>query len=291
VTITTVIESDDACGMQITMTVKAGTTEVTEYVPGANHTIEVQAYSGMVNVWIHATDGNMVGTDPVSNPQADACMEAAFSSIAAATHSFTWTAPETTEPVTISVAQAADSMDEYNTATVRSPPPSPMYQNFHASSCLHMFELSFVKREGGCSCNVLVCAWPISLTSSRFQCHDKTAATVFFPLIFNSEELCHGICMCRWNFKLELPPLLVRTPHHRSSDVFVVCFIIVYVFVCMFAGMSIVEKSHGMRCLDNPPVAGAAVEGAVEGGTPEEASGAVAVATSLLAVAAAALVM
>jgi hypothetical protein len=107
--------------VQITMSLKFGSKPAAKFLPGEEHTIEVQGYSGLVNMWIHASDGGFVASPP-ANAQAAACMEAAYSLSPAATHSFKWTAPSTDEAVTISIAQATGPTDAYNTVTVRNLP-------------------------------------------------------------------------------------------------------------------------------------------------------------------------
>lgn len=100
------------------MTVTSGTDEVTTFTPGEEYTITVPAYSGSVNMWIHASAGSMAPVDTSAHQTATACPEAAFSLAPIASHEFKWTAPDASDTVTISVAQATGATDAYNTATV-----------------------------------------------------------------------------------------------------------------------------------------------------------------------------
>lgn len=115
--------------MQITISIAAGTFPVTEFEPGEVYVIEATGYSPVTNAWLHASAGAILPLDPTTHLQADACDEAAYSIAPAATHEFMWTAPNTVDCVTISVAQAFGSFEPYNTAEVR-----PF---FACVSCVH----------------------------------------------------------------------------------------------------------------------------------------------------------
>lgn len=108
------------CGVQVVMTITKDGAAVTEFAAGEMYDIEMPAYTGTANAWIHASAGEMAGADPTTHPTATACPEAAHSAqMPAATHMFVWTAPATTDPVTFSAAQATGPSDYYHTATVR----------------------------------------------------------------------------------------------------------------------------------------------------------------------------
>lgn len=106
----------------VVMTITKDGAAVTEFAAGEMYDIEMPAYTGTANAWIHASAGEMAGADPTTHPTAIACPEAAHSAqTPAATHMFVWTAPATTDPVTFSAAQATGSSDNYHTATMELP--------------------------------------------------------------------------------------------------------------------------------------------------------------------------
>ena len=106
--------------VQVVIAVTLDGAPVTSFEAGEMYDIEVPAYSGTANNWIHASAGEMAPADPAAGFTATVCPEAAHSGqIPAATHMYIWTAPATTEDVTISAAQATGPSDNYHTATVR----------------------------------------------------------------------------------------------------------------------------------------------------------------------------
>lgn len=111
-----------AC-LQVTILVMDDGLPVTEFLPGEMYVIESPPYtSGATNCWMHASDGVINPMDPATHRQASSCMMAAYSANPASAHVFQWTAPAVAACVTISVAQVMDSIDNYNTATVRGLP-------------------------------------------------------------------------------------------------------------------------------------------------------------------------
>lgn len=106
--------------MQIAVTVTKDGAAVTEYTPGEIYDVEVAAYEGSVNCWMHSSAGEVMPDNPETHAQAN-CPEASYSKAAAASHMFIWTAPDAAEPVTVSIAQAMGAGDNYKTNTVRPP--------------------------------------------------------------------------------------------------------------------------------------------------------------------------
>lgn len=95
---------------------------VKDYVPGQMYELESDAYNGEeTNCWMHVSDGVLKPVNSGTHIQASSCMMAAFSDDPVAAHAFEWTAPAVATCVTVSVAQAMDSMDNYHTTTVRRP--------------------------------------------------------------------------------------------------------------------------------------------------------------------------
>lgn len=93
---------------------------VTAYTPGEEYTVTVPSYVDPANMWIHSSAGTIVPVDVDTHAPATECPQAAYSLMPAATHAFTWTAPATATPVTVSIAQSASPTDFYHTVVVLS---------------------------------------------------------------------------------------------------------------------------------------------------------------------------
>lgn len=107
----------------ITITLKdSAGKEVTSFMPGEVYNVTLPSFenpSGFANAWAHTTGGTLGPADECGCEfkQASGCMNAAYSSgqLPRMSHEFKWTAPDSPDCVTLSIAQSESPAGAFQT--------------------------------------------------------------------------------------------------------------------------------------------------------------------------------